>query len=539
MDRDIDVVVIGAGPTGLATALGLTRRGVATLVVERQREPSTLPRARALNGRTMEVLRRLGVANAISARATLPQPGSSIPFTFAETLATAGAPRELSPSSNGRRDYGPAPAVLCPQAVVEEILRAELPDGVLHPGVRAVPSAEVDDQVLVQLDGEGGRRMVRARYVVAADGANSATRAALGAEMRDVRGSASSLLVHFRADLSPWTGPQPSNIYFLGGVDGRCFLQPGAGPHEWVLNRIIELGAEPPANELCIESATRIVHHAVGAEPGVEVVAQSHWRLRSGVAERFVVGRVALAGDAAHVVSPFSGSGLNLGIQDADNVAWKIAAVLAGHAGTSLLDSYEPERRPAAQLTVDEDRRSLRAAVESGPTWRAWAEIVGARLAKAGLEYGIRYLSGAVEHTLGAASPPLLGSYAEYRPAAAPGDRAPHVWLPDDPERSILDLFGNGHVMLTADPSWVAPVEEAAGACRTPVRTVVLAPGAQWLATYGISTTGAVLVRPDGYVAWRAETGIDPARRGALLKSILGSCLFLHRSDEHQASILS
>ena len=243
--------------------------------------------------------------------------------------------------------------------------------------------------------------------------------------------------------------------------------------------------------------------------------------MSAAVADRWRVGPVFLAGDAAHVLPPTGGFGMNTGVQDAKNLVWKLAAVLKGQAGESLLDTYDAERRPLAIMTTE---ASLENSLSMGRTVRQ----DGAKLARPeflseqGLIFGASYESRAVIPD-GSPPPAIADPVTQYVPSARPGSRAPHVWLDRAGDQrgervSTIDLFG-GRFVLLAGPQGGAWAEAAAHLA-APRRPELIAhaiggageladPDGKWQESYGIASDGAVLVRPDGYVGWRSRTGTD------------------------------
>jgi putative polyketide hydroxylase len=220
----------------------------------------------------------------------------------------------------------------------------------------------------------------------------------------------------------------------------------------------------------------------------VEVLAARSWQAAAVVADAFGRGRAFLCGDAAHQHTPGGGFGMNAGIHGAHNLAWKLAGVLRGWASPALLDTYEAERRPAAQLTTRLSVEALRAG--------------GTRSARTlGVVLGADYDSAAIVPDGTEAVAPA-DPIAEYRPSARPGQRAPHAWLDAAHSVSTLDLFGGGFVLLTGDESTWRPAVATAAAAGIPVRLEAPDPAA-WARAYGVHREGAVLVRPDGYVAVR------------------------------------
>jgi putative polyketide hydroxylase len=228
------------------------------------------------------------------------------------------------------------------------------------------------------------------------------------------------------------------------------------------------------------------------------------WVIGQEVAEQFRIGRVFLAGDAAHVIPQTGGEGMNVGIHDVHNLAWKLAAVLSGWAGPSLLDSYEAERLPAARFVGE--RALLNAAQPGRPE----------SFSNEGQVLGIAYQSAAVVPD-GTASPEVADPVADYIPTARPGHRAPHVWLERAGKRmSSLDLFDTTFVLLAgpANRGWCRAAQALAGDLGVPLRAHVVGEGGDlddparaWAQAYDVEPDGAVLVRPDGYVAWRNRSG--------------------------------
>jgi putative polyketide hydroxylase len=250
----------------------------------------------------------------------------------------------------------------------------------------------------------------------------------------------------------------------------------------------------------------------------VEIINTSFWTIGAQVAERFRDRRVLLAGDAAHRMSPTGGFGMNTGIQDSHNLAWKLAAVLDGRADEALLDTYEAERKPVAasnaEWSADNARRiwTMTGAATTGDDrqLRRGAQDQRHHICSEGRALGFRYTSPAVAHN-GAEPPPF--SSRTYHPAAYPGCRAPHVWLERDGARlSTIDLFERRFVLLHSanGPAWRSAGETLEPALRSQVELISIGPTADlecpaedWQTTYGLENGGAVLVRPDGHVAWR------------------------------------
>ncbi|MFE0423482.1 FAD-dependent monooxygenase [Streptomyces sp. NPDC058953] len=519
---DVPVLVAGAGPAGLALALLLDRLGVPFLVVERRTAPSVLPRSRAVNARTMEIFRWLGVADEITG-AALAQERAGLRFAFATTLAALDAPETLLAQSvvAGRRAaLSPTATVMCPQDVVEAVLRRRLDPSRVRYGTTVTAVETTDADVTVTVTGpDGAARRIRCRQLVGCDGAHSAVRRATGTELLGGGTVTENHQVLFEADLAPLMGDLRATITFLHAGGVRGYLQPTSVPDRWTFNRVLEGTTEPggPA-----DPADMV--RAVAGDPSlaVKVLEESYWTSRSQVAERLSSGRrVHFAGDAAHLVTPFSGSGLNLGVQDVHNLAWKLAAVVHGWAAPALLDSYDPERRPIAEWTAREDRANNADAIATG-NWDRWREELPKRRVKDGIILGFHYTEGALVPEDAPEDAPaeeaVADAYTDYRPTARPGHRAPHLPLGPD-GGSVIDLFGPGFTLLAGaegGSAWTAAAGRVADRLGVPLTARVLGtvPGEiapDWPEAYGLTGSGAVLVRPDGHVAWRRPAGSPDA----------------------------
>ncbi|MFH9061978.1 FAD-dependent oxidoreductase [Streptomyces coeruleorubidus] len=452
---DTDVLVVGAGPTGLALGIDLARRGVAALVVERAGALFPGSRGKGIQPRTMEVFDDLGVLDAIRA-AGGPYPAGMI----WQDGRRAGEHRMFDPVEESEDSPYTGPRMV-PQWRTQQILRARLEElgGKVAFGREVVGLTQDADGVRAEF---ASGEPVTARYAVAADGGRSTVRRLLGIGMTGETVDPHPTLV---ADVRI-SGLDRENWHvFPPGGDGDGFLAicPLAGTEDFQLVARFPEGTTP---DLSLEGVRKVV--AARSHLAPEAVTQVRWasdfRPRAALADRFRSGRVFLAGDAAHVHSPAGGQGLNTSVQDAYNLGWKLGAVLTGGAPASLLDTYEEERRPIAAEML-----GLSTSVHRGQTRR------GAATRQLGLGYRDSSLTRETRTAPG---------------ALRAGDRAPDGEL--DGVR-LFDAFRGPHWTLVA-------VGTEAPALPEPVHGV----GGAEQATYG---KGLFLVRPDGYVGWAGETG--------------------------------
>jgi 2-polyprenyl-6-methoxyphenol hydroxylase-like FAD-dependent oxidoreductase len=513
---DVPVLIVGGGPVGLTASIYLSHFGIRSLLVERHPGTAVLPKARALNARTMEMYRQIGLEEEIR--------GVGMPEKFAGTVLwseTLGGPvikrLEAPRERSGAASFSVAGNLGCSQDLLEPVLRRRAgAAGTAQVcfGTEMLSFTGSDEGVRATIRHPSGvEEEVRARYLVAADGARSRVREQLGIGRQGELDVYDSVNIHFRADLTPWMGGRPAALYLIEQPELRGTFLTINGTDRWgfLVTSLSHYGFTPeqftPA--FCCE----IIRRAVGdAQVPIEVLGVGAWKASALVAQRYRDGSVFLAGDAAHEMPPTGGFGLNTGVQDAQNLAWKLAAVLRGEAGESLLDTYDAERRPVGLAVT---HSSLLNALSMGRTARQEKAVLPRKefLGEIGLVFGARYESAAV---VGDGSAPAGGDpILEYVPSASPGCRAPHVWLTRGGERlSTLDLFGRGFVLLTAPQG--AAWREAAAALHLDFDSIVIggdlrSEGGRWLEAYGLQEDGVVLVRPDGHVGWRARSGAADA----------------------------
>ena len=508
-DEEIPVLIIGGSLVGLTTAMLLGHHGVRSLSVERHAGTAIHPRAGHFQLRTMETIRQMGLEDRVRTK-SLETYSATGGIVAVESLAGRELATYVKELNEGVEGFSPTVRVFINQDALEPILRERAIElgATVRNRTEAFDLDQDDDGVtatLRDLDA-GTESTVRAQYVVAADGNRSPTRARLGIGMRGHEDLSRSITIYFRADCAELLRDRNQGVLYVHNPKLRGFfrLDRAGGKGFLVINTVGEDVTQDAAVDvqsgLTEERARQYLRTAIGTDMPMELVNVANWRAEAMCAERLREGRVFLAGDAAHVVPPNGGFGGNAGVKDALNLAWKLAAVVKGEAGPALLDTYEAERLPLCELTVEQayTRYATRVVPERG------TEGVQPPVPDINLEIGLVMRSPAIlsEEDDGA----LHLSPAELD--GRPGTRAPHVVLGDD--RSTLDLFGSQFVLLRAAGDGVddwAPPGVASH--------VIDADG--FADAYGLSAGGATLVRPDGVVAWRSR---GPAERADVHRAL-------------------
>ncbi|MFF4489949.1 FAD-dependent oxidoreductase [Streptomyces sp. NPDC001544] len=524
---EADVVVIGAGPTGLAAAHFLAGHGVRTVVLEQRPAPSGHPRATVLNSRTMELLRHLGI-DAEVRRAGVPLENTARITWCTELSGTELASLDIIDSAHAlmqRAVNSPALPVICSQNRVEALLVDRLPEHAqVIRGVRAEELTRTPTGVRVTASGDRPT-VVEARYAVLAEGLHGPLREKVGLRRTAATPLGRLLDIHFSADLSPWTAGRESALYWVLNDTVRGVLitvDPKRG--EWLL----EIPALTPDEEhTYFEQQVdhlKLIEAAIGESgetiAGLRIHSVRNWVMGStGLASwRSADGRVLAAGDAAHTFPPTGGFGMNTGIQDAHNLAWKLAAVLRGGAPDTLLDSYERERRPVAEFNArhsESNALQKRALLQSDADPTEFARNIEQHRPHFDFEgqaLGFTYAPGPGE--------PVVQNIVTYLPTAQPGHRAPHTWLDRAGDRiSTTDLARTGFALLTgaAGAVWQQVAHDRPTVLGLPLTAAVItADGPQlrdvngaFADIYALHGPEAVLVRPDGHVLARLP-GVAP-----------------------------
>lgn len=586
----VPVLVVGGGPVGLLTAILLAGRGQATALVERRDGPQVPPAAHVVNARTFEICRAAGIDGDRIAAACQP-PGDGAWVRWVTSLAGEELARvpfegqhELARDPGAFDHVTPTPLRNLSQSRFEPVLRdhlAGMGDASLHGGVEWLGAEQDDDGVTstVRLLATGETATIRSRYLIGADGAGSPVRRWLGIGMEGPDRMASFVTIHIEGAFRGLLGDRPATLYWVDDPDrAGVFVA-----HDLDSTMVFMHPFDPEAETLADypeERCAAIVRAALGTDTvPFTVRSVSPWSMTSQVASSYGDGRTFLVGDAAHRFPPTGGLGLNTGAVDAQNLAWKLAAVAEGWAGSDLLATYEAERRPVARANAerslvnavnllavpaalgltgdrDHDRTAYAAALataEGRARVREAAEAQAGHFDQLGLQLGYSHGGDTDGPEDGSGTPPspegvrsdaarshgtdgpdgAPGSALPtdgdegraYVPTTRPGARLPHAWVTgsaDGARVSTLDLVPlDRFVLLTASPVWAAAGEEAATG---PVPLDVVLVGRDvldaggWATVSEVGPDGAVLVRPDQHVAWRTTDTPDESAGTAILQ---------------------
>ena len=525
-DGQLTALIVGAGPVGLMTAVILARHGLRSTIIERFKIRHGAPKAHALNPRSMEICRSIGLdVEAMKRRATPAEEGGWVRFV------TTLAGEEIGVLPYERQDeqvleMTPTPLINLAQPLFEDLLLEEVarsPLIELRRGLGWLGCEQDGDTATSLIEDVETREQSRlaARYVIGADGAGSAVRRELGIEMVGDGASQAFITIHFTANLRDVVGDRPAILYWI--------MQP---PHAGVLiaydigSRWCMLYPHDPAvtprESFTPEVCRQIVRHAIGVgDREIEIRHVLPWALMSQVAERYRAGRVFLVGDAAHRFPPTGGLGLNTGLQDAHNLAWKIAAVERGQAPDRLLDSYHAERHAVAVTNSAQSFKNaqrilkLQAALMSDGGNDADALL--RRLRDPAAQADIhRQVANQREHfdslalQLGFVYGEAAGNCADvsdFRPRLVVGGRMPHAWLErDGTVIPLLDLLDPRRFTLLVGRDQAGRLKDATPSQGMPVKVVVEGvdfsdPKGSLRRMVDLSAGQAVLVRPDGHVA--------------------------------------
>ncbi|MEV4937241.1 FAD-dependent oxidoreductase [Streptomyces zaomyceticus] len=535
------VLIVGGSLVGLSTSLFLGRHGVPHTLVERHAGTSIHPRGRGNNVRTMELFRSAGVARPIEQAASVLARNNGI----LQTPSLVGDVgewlfKEIDPGGGVAR-FSPAGWCLCSQNDLEPVLleRATELGGDLRFGTELMSFEQDADGVTAQLKSRatGEHTTIRADYLVAADGPRSPVREQLGIGQNGPGDLFHNVSITFVSrGLVDVVGDRHFIVCYLTNPEADGALLPVDNRERWVFHAPWHPEHGETLEEFTDERCTEHIRRAVGVpDLDVEITGRAPWHAAERIAERYADGRVFLVGDAAHEMPPTGAFGSNTGIQDAHNLAWKLAAVLGDWAGPRLLASYDAERRPVAEATSA--RASARSVEHSHPGYTPGPEAGGGPRGKKGgilnEVLGYRYPQGAVLGT--DRTQPVVAD--GLRLTGEPGSRAPHLWLSRAGARiSSLDLYERSLVLLSSEDGaggWHTAAARLGQESAVPLDSyrigegpdaeLVPENGTDWAEAHGVTADGAVLVRPDGFVAWRSEEA--PADPGAALREALTAIL--------------
>jgi 2-polyprenyl-6-methoxyphenol hydroxylase-like FAD-dependent oxidoreductase len=526
---EIPVLIVGGSLVGLSAALFLNWHGVSTLNVERHGSTAIHPRAGHFHLRTLELFRQVGLEQVI-VQASQEQFGRGGGINSVESLAGKEIAQYIADLNAGVEAFSPSRRLFLSQQRLEPLIRGRAEDlgAALRYGTELVSFDQNDTGVTAVIKdlATGEQSIVRAAYMIAADGNRSPIRETLGIDTSGPGHLSDSITIYFKADLEPYVRDREHGVIYVFNKDLRGFfrLEKAAQSGFLVVSTLgdtTKSGARDVARDITKERCIELLRSAIGvADLKVEILDVAIWKAHAATASRFRSDRVFLAGDAAHVMPPSGGFGGNTGIHDAHNIAWKLALVHRGIANDGLLDTYEAERRPICVTTVNQ-------------AYSRWVRRIDPELGLADapplmddltLEIGYRY-------------PPADGvnyySDPHQRPARA-GDRAPHLVLEQGGAMiSALDLFGQRFVLLAGSEgdTWLKIGAAAAASLRVPLDAYRIGTDSDLIdlngsfeEKYGLDVTGAALVRPDGFIAWQSQATDTPSLNSMsnLLRRVVG-----------------
>ncbi|PEW01200.1 FAD-binding monooxygenase [Bacillus cereus] len=528
----VPVLIVGGGLSGLASALFLAKHNIDYMLIERHETTAIHPKAGGLTLRTMELFRELGLENKIrlAGKALENCRGRIAVHTIAEVNNEEFAQTQYGNDEKLLQkveEISPSKQTACYQIILEEMMLqyAEKLGGKLSFYHELVSYEQNENGVIAIIrDRETEKEsVIHCDYVIAADGAKSKIREQLGITTKG-RGTIGGyyMNIYFEADLSEFIQGDAFGFSMVLHPEVLGALIPVDNVKKWIYHVSYDpLKGERP-EDFNMERCKQIIQTAIGStnvEP--EILSVLPWEAAESTATKFQENRTFLVGDSAHIMPPTGGFGSNTGIQDAHNVAWKLAAVIKGQANPKLLETYHEERYPVAKLTTD---------YASSLLFRAAKREEGSLNNMDGLAVTVGYQYGSDAVIDDSAIPHRMDIVALN---GRPGTRAPHFWgTYDGKEASILDLFGNNFVLLTGveNSSWAEAAQDVSSKLGINIKVYRVGLSGDFIAKenvfrerYGIGHEGAVVIRPDGFIGWRSE--IEVANLGTVLNEVMNHLL--------------
>ncbi|EJS58381.1 FAD-dependent oxidoreductase [Bacillus nitratireducens] len=533
--KHVPVLIVGGGLSGLSSALFLTKHNIDYVLIERHPSTAIHPKAGGITFRTMELFRELGLEKGIrlAGKALENCHGRIAVQTIAEVkheeLEQIRAAQYENNENSFRKveEISPSKQTACYQITLEEMMLqcAKKLGGELSFYHELVSYEQNENGVIATIRNRDTKEesMIHCDYVIAADGAKSKIREQLGI-LTEGRGTIGGyyMNIYFEADLSEFIKGDAFGFTMILHPEVIGALIPVDNESKWIYHVAYDPVKGGRPEDFSIERCKQIIQTAIGStDIKPEIVSVLPWEASESTAVKFQDNRIFLVGDSAHIMPPTGGFGSNTGIQDAHNLAWKLAAVIKGKANPKLLETYHDERYPVAKLTTDHASSILfRAANREEGNLNTMDSLA--------VTAGYQYCSEAIIDECN--TPHRMDIvYLNGRP----GTRAPHFWgTYEGNEVSILDLFGSNFVLLTgAEPgTWTEAARDVSSKLGVNIKVYRVGLSGDFVAQkdvlselYGIGHGGAALIRPDGFIGWRLEKEV--VNPDVVLEEVMGNLL--------------
>lgn len=510
MPKNKMVLICGAGPCGLTVSYVLSQFGIPNIIVEKHATTTTHPKARGVNVRTMEFMRNWGLEEKIR-KHELPPISRRLLWMDeiqGQVLGEVGLKEE-------NFKYSPTTGCLVPQNFVEDVLVEALASSKFS-NVRfsttLLDFEQQDDQIICRLlDRKTNKEFtVACDYLVAADGAHSNIREALNIQMQGVPTLGTFLTIYAHADLSSWLGDKPAAVYSFTGKDQiGHFLMAVDHKDKWVFGQRLFDTSASVTEDYCKSIIKSFVNET---DLHIQLISDSTWEMAALNAQKYRQGRIFLVGDAAHRMPPTGGMGMNTGFASAQNLAWKLAYVLNDYADESLLNTYEAERQPVATFTLEWSGHNAQRIFRMIEAYREdnmdlFSELMqdqARHMNHPGLDLGIVYRSDAIYEDQAS----IAIDADVYTPSSMPGMRAPHCEIViNNKQTSILSLYQQSYVLLLSENATldqkILPIPESYPLTVYRHKVDFTDVNHDYVNNYNVDQFQAILVRPDGHIAWR------------------------------------